>query len=73
MRKTEKEIFCSYILSQRSRYDIELQEHQRRIRYRNIDVNDLIEFLLLRERANAFEDFAQTALNLLHLDINSSE
>lgn len=73
MRKTEKEIFCSYILSQRSRYDIELQKQQRRIRYRNIDVNDLIEFLLLRERANAFEDFAQTALNLLHLDINSSE
>jgi len=73
MRKTEKEIFCSYILSQRSRYDIELQEQQRRIRYRNIDVNDLIEFLLLKERANAFEDFAKTSLKLLHLDINSSE
>lgn len=73
MRKTEKEIFVSYIISQRDRYDIELQEQQRRIRYRNIDVNDLIEFLLLRERANTFEEFARTALNLLHLDIDSNE
>lgn len=73
MRITEKEIFCAYIINQRNRYDIELQEQQRRIRYRNIDVTDLIEFLLLRERANAFEEFARTALNLLHLDINSIE
>lgn len=69
MRITEKEIFCAYILNQRNRYEIELQEQQRRIRYRNIDVNDLIEFLLLRERANAFEEFAKTTMNLLHLDI----
>lgn len=73
MRITEKEIFCAYIINQRNRYDIELQEIQRRIRYRSIDVNDLVEFLLLRERANAFEEFAQTALSLFHLDINSVE
>lgn len=73
MRITEKEIFCAYIINQRNRYDIDLQEQQRRIRYRDIDVTDLIEFLLLRERANAFEEFARTALSLLHLDINTIE
>lgn len=71
MRKTEKEIFCAYIINQRNRYEAELQEQQRRIRYRNIDVEDLVEFMLLRERVNAFEEFARTALTLLHLDINS--
>ena len=73
MRITEKEVFCAYIINQRNRYDIDLQEQQRRIRYRDIDVTDLIEFLLLRERANAFEEFARTALSLLHLDINTIE
>lgn len=73
MRITEKEIFCAFIINQRNRYDSELQELQRRIRYRKIDVTDIIEFLLLRERADAFEDFSQTALSLLHLDINSVE
>lgn len=73
MRITEKEIFCAFIINQRNRYDSELQELQRRIRYRKIDVTDIIEFLLLRERVDAFEDFAQTALSLLHLDINSVE
>lgn len=71
MRKTEKELFCAYIINQRNRYEAELQERQRRIRYRNIDVDDLVEFLLLRERANAFDEFANTALTLLHLDIHT--
>lgn len=71
MRKTEKEIFCAYIINQRNRYEAELQEQQRRIRYRNIDVEDLVEFMLIRERANAFDEFGRTALTLLHLDINT--
>lgn len=72
MRKTEKEIFIAYIMNQRDRYESELNEMQRRIRYRNIDVDDLVEFMLLRERANAFDEFARTALTLLHLDINEN-
>lgn len=67
MRAKEKEIFLSYIISQRARFDNEIQEMQRRIRYRNIDVNDLVEFMLLKERYNSFEEFAQTALTLLDL------
>lgn len=67
MRKIEKELFLSYIINQRERFDIELQEQQRRIRYRRIDVVDLVEYLLLLERISSFEEFVSNALALLHL------
>lgn len=67
MKRIEKELFLSYILNQRDRYAIEIQEQQRRIRFRRIDVVDLVEYMLLLERANAFEEFASNSLALLHL------
>lgn len=67
MRKIEKELFLSYIINQRDRFDLEIQEQQRRIRYRRIDVVDLVEYMLLLERISAFEEFVSNALALLHL------
>lgn len=67
MRKIEKELFLSYIINQRDRFDSEIQEQQRRIRYRRIDVVDLVEYMLLLERISAFEEFVANSLALLHL------
>lgn len=67
MKKTEKELFLSYVNSQRQNFDNELCEIQRRIRYRKIDITDCLEYMLLLERSAAFEEFVKTSFVLLHL------
>lgn len=67
MKKTEKELFLSYVNSQRQNFDNELFEIQRRIRYRKIDITDCLEYMLLLERAAAFEEFAHNSFILLHI------
>ncbi len=71
MRITEKEVILAYIESQRIRFTNEIHDLQQRIRYREIDVVDLTEYMLLIERANSFEEFATNVISILHLNIDN--
>lgn len=67
MKKTEKELFLSYVNSQRQNFYNELYEIHRRIRYRKIDITDCLEYMLLLKRIAAFDEFVNTSFVLLHL------
>ena len=73
MKKSEKQFFLAYVASQRQNFENEIFEMQKRIRYRKIDVVDLVEYMLLIERANAFEQFFIDTTVILHLNLNGDE
>lgn len=73
MRKSEKQFFLAYVASTRQRFENEIFEMRRRIRYREVDTVDLTEYMLLLERANAFEEFFRDTTVILHLNVDELE
>ena len=73
MRKSEKQFFLAYIASTRQRFENEIFEMRRRIKYRATDAVELTEYMLLLERANAFEEFFRDTTIILHLNVDELE
>lgn len=68
MREGEKALLKAWILNESQRIDNELTERRNRIRFRDIDICDCLEMLLILQRRNDFEEFARTMYRLLHLE-----
>lgn len=73
MRKSEKQFFLAYVASTRQRFENEIFEMRRRIKYRATDAVELTEYMLLLERANAFEEFFRDTTVILHLNVDELE
>lgn len=68
MKIQEKALLKAWFLSESQRIENELIERRNRIRFRDIDICDCMEMMLIIQRKNDFEEFALTASRLLHLD-----
>lgn len=71
MRQEEKDLLLSYLIGTDFQIENEITEFRNRLRFRHIDVNDLVEGLLLYQRQADFQEFALTVLRLLHLETGS--
>lgn len=71
MRQEEKDLLLSYLIGTDFQIENEITEFRNRLRFRHIDVNDLVEGLLLYQRQADFQEFALTVIRLLHLETGS--
>lgn len=71
MRQTEIELLWAWFTNEAFRIDAELNECRQRVRFRNIDINDNVEMMLLLQRQSDFKEFSNTAIRLLNLDLES--
>lgn len=69
MTEREKQLLLAWVVNEQSRLDSEYVERLQRVRYRESDITDFIEILLLIQRRSDFADFSRCMLRLLHLDI----
>lgn len=68
MREQERALLKAWIVNESQRIENELTERRNRIRFRDIDICDCLEMMLIIQRKNDFEEFAMTMYRLLHLE-----
>ena len=69
MTQKEKELLISWLVNEEMRIESELIEVRNKIRFRNIDLTDNIEMILLQQRLSDFREFSKMLIRLLNLDI----
>lgn len=67
MTEREKELLLSWVVNEQQRIDLEYSERLQRVRYRESDITDFIEILLLTQRRSDFADFSACMLRLLNM------
>lgn len=69
MTSKERELLLAWVVNEQGRIDEEYREMRSRVRFRQHDINDIVELLLLRQRCDDFQEFALTLIRLLNLDL----
>lgn len=67
MNAAEREILYQYFVSQRTRLEDEFEFCQARLRYRRTDSVDCLEYMIAKERLNAFIEFSDDVQHLLKI------
>lgn len=67
MTSAEREILYQYFVSQRTRLEDEFEICQSRLRYRRTDSIDCLEFMIAKERLQAFIEFSDDVQHLLKI------
>ena len=61
-------MLLAYLDSEDWRIENELTELRNRIRFRKIDIVDVVELLLIMQRKDDFAEFSRNVIYLLHLE-----
>lgn len=69
MKHTEKDLLLSWVTSEKLRLDSEYIQLLQRVRFRKSDITDFFELILLLQRIEDFDDFANNMIRILNLDI----
>lgn len=67
MTEREKELLLAWVVNEQQRLDLEYSERLQRVRYRESDITDFIEIMLLLQRRSDFADFSACMLRLLNM------
>lgn len=67
MTEREKQLLLSWIVNEQQRLDSEYVERLQRVRYRESDITDFVEILLLKQRCIDFSDFSRCLFHLLNM------
>lgn len=64
---TQKEIFFQYLLNERDRLEMEVEQLQQNLRMRRVDAIDCLELALAEERLSAFINYSDHAIAIFNL------
>lgn len=64
---TQKEIFFQYLLNERERLEMEVEQLQQNLRMRRVDAIDCLELALAEERLSAFINYSDHAIAIFNL------
>lgn len=67
MKEKERLILMQYILNQRTCLERELKQYVQNVRYREFDVVDCLELILLKERLSMFNQVTKDVFMILNL------
>lgn len=73
MRQNEVKLLYSYLYNNQLRYENDVHQLQRNIRYRRIDVVDCMELACALERLNTFAEVSKDIRTLLHIKGEENE
>ena len=67
MKKTEKTLLYEYIFNRTVQLQADLDNASHLMKYRRSDTLDAVEFMIAKERYDAFVEFSHDVMHLLHL------
>lgn len=68
MTEQERVLLSAWITNEQFRLDDQFHELRNRVRFRQIDISDNVEMMLLQQRIADFDEFSKVVLRLLHMD-----
>ena len=71
MREKHRHFIMEYIINNRDNLLKEVEQLQHNLRLRSVDPVDCLEFMLAKERLNAFDVFGKHILSLLEISDNN--
>lgn len=68
MTEQERVLLLAWITNEQFRLDDQFHELRNRVRFRQIDISDNVEMMLLQQRIADFDEFSRVVLRLLHME-----